>query len=155
MKLKPYPQSIKVQVTHHPLISSSVTSKIKCCSEWKIIELDNPIQVFCDWSGFKGGICASEVLYVNDQVDKVLHFYLGSEKDHTVYEAEEVGIVMALHLPKEMNRQLKDLASVCSNSQLLLKALYNQHPHAGHYILDKTHAWCHRSFSYQKRWSFQ
>jgi hypothetical protein len=139
MKLKPYSQSTKVQVTDHPLISSSVTPKRKCYLEWKIIELDHSIQVFCDCSGFKEGIGTSEVVYVDDQVDKVLHFYLGSEKKHTVYEAEGLGTIMALHLPKSMNRQLKNLASVFSNGQLLLKALNDQCSHTGHYILDKTY----------------
>ena len=95
--------------------------------------------MFCDCSGFEGGIGASEVIYVDDQVDQVLHFYLGSEKEHTVYGAEGVGTIMALHLPKSMNRQLKYSASVFSNSQLLLKALNNQCPPTCHYIFDKTY----------------
>jgi ribonuclease HI len=46
---------------------------------------------------------------------------------------------MALHMLKARNRQLTKPLSICSDSQALLKALRNQRPHAGHYILDKIH----------------
>jgi ribonuclease HI len=78
-------------------------------------------------------------LFINNRVAKVLHFHLGSEKEHTVYEAEGVGIAMALYMLKTSNRKLSRPLSICSDSQALLKALCNQRPHAGHYILDKIH----------------
>jgi ribonuclease HI len=56
-----------------------------------------------------------------------------------VYEAEGVGIIMALHLLKARNKRLNLLTSICSDSQALLRALGNQRSHAGHYILDKVH----------------
>jgi ribonuclease HI len=40
---------------------------------------------------------------------------------------------------KARNIQLTKPLSICSDSQALLKALRNQRPHAGHYILDKIH----------------
>jgi ribonuclease HI len=79
------------------------------------------------------------VLFINNRVAKVLHFHLGSEKEHTVYEAKGVGIAMALYMLKTSNRQLSRPLSICSDSQALLKALCNQRPHRGHYILDKIH----------------
>jgi ribonuclease HI len=103
------------------------------------IESTHPVQVFCDGSGFEGGIGASAVLFVNNQVTKTLHYHLGSDTKHTVYEAEGVVVAMALHLLKLRNRQLTHPTSICSDSQALLLALNNQHPHAGHYILDKIH----------------
>jgi len=114
-------------------------SKEKALEVAEKIERIHPVQVFCDGSGFEGGIGASAVLYVNNQVAKILHYHLGSEKEHTVYEAEGVGITMALHLLKSRNRQITRPISICSDSQALLKALDNQRPHAGHYILDKIH----------------
>jgi len=56
-----------------------------------------------------------------------------------VYEAEGVGIAMALYMLKARNRQLSRPLSICSDSQALLKALSNQRPHPGHRILDKIH----------------
>jgi ribonuclease HI len=114
-------------------------SKEQVLEEIKVIERAHPIQVFCDGSGFEGGVGASAVLYIDNRLDKTLHFHLGSDKEHTVYEAEGIGIAMALHMLKARNRQLTKPISICSDSQALLKALRNQHPHAGHYILDKIH----------------
>lgn len=77
------------------------------------------------------------VLYIGNCVAKVLHYYLRSGLEHTVYEAEGIGIVMALYMLKARNKQIVQPLSICSDSQVLLKALGNQCPHAGHYILDK------------------
>ena len=115
------------------------SSKEQALEKIEIIERAHPVQVFCDGSGFEGGIGASAVLYIDNLVDKILHYHLGSEKEHTVYEAEGIGIAMALHLLKVRNRQLTAPLSICSDSQALLKALSNQRPHAGHYILDRIH----------------
>jgi hypothetical protein len=79
------------------------------------------------------------VLYENNRITKILHYHLGSEMEHTVYEAEGIGIVMALHLLKTRNKHIVKPLSISSNSQALIKALGNQRPHAGHYILDKVH----------------
>ena len=79
------------------------------------------------------------VLYINNHIVKVLHFHLGSEKEHMVYKAEGIGIAMVLHMLRTRSRQLTRPLSICSDSQVLLEALGNQCPHAGYYILDKIH----------------
>ena len=43
--------------------------------------------IYCDGSGFNKGIGASALLYSGNRLTKVLHFHLGSEDKHTVYEA--------------------------------------------------------------------
>ena len=60
------------------------------------IESTHLVQVFCNGSGFAGGIGASAVLFVNNQVTETLHYHLGSDTKHTVYKAEGVGVAMAL-----------------------------------------------------------
>ena len=37
----------------------------------------------------------------------MLHYYLGTEQEHTVYEAEGVGLVMGLHLSDLLTPQFK------------------------------------------------
>jgi hypothetical protein len=59
-----------------------------------------PIRVYSDGSGFEGGIGASVQLFIKDRLAKVLRCYLGTDKEHTVYEAEGVGLAMGLHLLK-------------------------------------------------------
>jgi ribonuclease HI len=90
---------------------------------------------------FTAGRCRSGAvkLYVDNRVDRVLHYHLGSENEHTVYEAEGVGIVMALYLLKVGYKHIDHSTSICSDSQALLKALGNLRSHTGHYILDKVH----------------
>ena len=70
---------------------------------------------------------------------KVLQHYLGTDKEHTVYEAEGVGMAMGLHLLVGLSRQMNHIVAIGSDSQALVKALDNQRPHVGHYILDKIH----------------
>ena len=131
-------------VRHSPGYTTAFKSFISSSKERALeviedIERSHPIQVFSDGSGFEGGIRASAVLFINNHIAKVLHYHLGSEKEHTVYEAEGVGIAMALYMLKTRNRQLSRPLSICSDSQALLKALGNQRPHVGHYILNKIH----------------
>jgi ribonuclease HI len=114
-------------------------TKDQALEDAKKIEHVHPVQVFCDGSGFEGGVGAAAVLYEGNCIIKVLHYHLGSESEHTVYDAEGVGIVMALHLLKTRNKQLICPTSICSDSQALLRALGNQRSHVGHYILDKVH----------------
>ena len=114
-------------------------SKDQALEVARALERHYPVQVFCDGSGFEGGVGASAVLYENNRITKTLHYHLGSELEHTVYEAEGIGIVMALHLLKTRNKRIVKPLSISSDSQALIKALGNQRPHAGHYILDKVH----------------
>ena len=105
-----------------------------------IAHLNHIYKVYSDGSGFKGGISASAVLYKKDKVTKVLCYYLGTSKEHTVYEAEGVGAAMGLHLLKGLNGCLASAVSLGTDSQALLKALDNQRSHARHYILDEIHS---------------
>ena len=47
--------------------------------------------LYCDGLGFEGGIGTSAILYIQDRETKVLQCYLGTDKQHTIYEAEGVG----------------------------------------------------------------
>jgi ribonuclease HI len=98
-----------------------------------------PVRVYSDGSGFEGGIGASALLYINERLVKVLRAYLGSSLEHTVYEAEGVGLVMGLHLLNGLSRQLTQTTVLGTDSQAVIKALGNQRSHAGQYILDAIH----------------
>ena len=65
-----------------------------------------PVRVYSDGSGFKGGIGASALPYINEQLVKVLRAHLGSSLEHTVYEAEGVGLLMGLHLLNGLSCEL-------------------------------------------------
>ena len=76
-----------------------------------------PVRIYSDSSGFEGGIGASALLYINDKLARSLRCYLGTPAEHTVYEAEGVGLLMGLHLLNGLSRQLTFPTILGSNSQ--------------------------------------
>ena len=57
------------------------------------------------------------VLYKKDNMIKLLHYYLGTNKQHTVYEAEGVRLAMGLHLLNGLNRKLNQMVIRGTDSQ--------------------------------------
>jgi ribonuclease HI len=96
-------------------------------------------KIYSDGSGYEGGVGASAILYKGERVVKTLRYYLGTDKCHTVYEAEGIGISMGLHLLTNLNRKINSAVIMGSDSQALIRATENQRPHTGHYILDEIH----------------
>ena len=58
------------------------------------------IQIYTDGSGAEGHIGAAAVLYRNGQKVRSLRYYLGTDKEHTVPEAEGVALILGLELLK-------------------------------------------------------
>jgi hypothetical protein len=56
------------------------------------------IQVFTDGSAQGGKVGAATILIRKNSPNCILHFHLGPEAEHTVHEAELVGILLAIHL---------------------------------------------------------
>ncbi|KAG2028741.1 hypothetical protein BDR03DRAFT_836664, partial [Suillus americanus] len=56
------------------------------------------IQIYCDGSGYKGNIGAAAILFRAGKHPHTLRYQLGTDKEHTVYKAEEVSVVLAAHL---------------------------------------------------------
>ena len=98
-----------------------------------------PVCVYSDGSGFEGGIGASALLYIKERLVKVLRVYLGSSLEHTVYEAEGIGLVMGLHLLNGLSRQLTQATVLGTDNQAVIKALRNQKSHTGQYLLNAIH----------------
>ena len=98
-----------------------------------------PVSVYCDGSGFEGGIGASAVLFIDGIERNSLRYHLGSVSEHTVYEGEIVGLTLALHLLAGLRRQLKSITLLGTDSQATILALDNQLSHSAHYLLDHVH----------------
>jgi ribonuclease HI len=98
-----------------------------------------PVRIYSDGSGIKGGIGASALLYIKDRLVKVLRVHLGSSLEHTVYEAEGVGLVLGLHLLNGLSHHLTQTTLLGTDSQAIISALNNQKSHSGQYILDAIH----------------
>jgi hypothetical protein len=67
----------------------------------RVVELaeDNcDVRIYSDGSLRDGGIGAAASLYVGNTIRKTLRYCLGTDKEHMVYEAEMVGVIMGFHL---------------------------------------------------------
>ncbi|KAJ8589125.1 hypothetical protein M405DRAFT_768095, partial [Rhizopogon salebrosus TDB-379] len=60
--------------------------------------LTDIIQIYTDGSGHDGKIGAAATLFHAGARPRTLRFYLGTEDEHTVFEAEEVGLTLAAKL---------------------------------------------------------
>ena len=128
----------------HPNFVPAFSSHMKKSKPEALIEAianheKAPVSVYCDSSGFEGGIGASAVLFINGVEQNSLRYHLGSVFEHTVYEGEIVGLTLALHLLAGLRRQLKSLTVLGTDSQATILALDNQLPRSAHYLLDRVH----------------
>ncbi|KNZ77825.1 hypothetical protein J132_03334 [Termitomyces sp. J132] len=140
------PKTIEIvePVRHCPNYSPSFSTLIaqdkNLASELAAATLaTTPVAVYCNGSGFEDGIGTSAVLFVKGVEKQHLCYHLRSKSEHTIYEAEIMGILLALHLLMLLCNQLSALAMISSDSQATIKALVNQCPHPFHYLLNLTH----------------
>ena len=83
---------------------------------------DARIKIFTDGSACGGGVGASAVMYETDQAGFTARkFHLGSEQDHTSYEAELAGALMAVHLATKAPPN--SAVSIYVDNQSTLKAI--------------------------------
>jgi hypothetical protein len=61
------------------------------------------VRIYADGSGHEGGVGAAAILYINGTKRDSLQYYLGTDKQHTVYEAEVVGLILAATMLQEHN----------------------------------------------------
>ena len=96
-------------------------------------------KVYCDGSGFEGGAGAAAVLYKGNREIKSLRLYLGPTTEHTVYESELVGLLLALCLLTKLTCQLLHTVIIGLDNQAAIRALNNQQSKPASYILDQIH----------------
>jgi ribonuclease HI len=95
------------------------------------------IQVYTDGSCVGGGVGAAAVLYRGGQRQRVLWKHLGPAELHTVYEAETVGLGLAVELLR--TERFLQPASVGIDNQAVLRASQFTRSVAGHYLMDGVH----------------
>jgi len=92
-------------------------------------------RVYTDGSGIDGRIGAAAVLYTGRCNPKILRYHLGTQNEHTVYEAEAVGLTLAAHL---LNSEL-DLTTpvdIYVDNQATIKSGEVFTTKLGHYLMD-------------------
>jgi ribonuclease HI len=80
----------------NPWNSHIAPNKEQAIAECEV--LTDQIQIFSDGSGHKGNIGAAAVLFRAGKAPRTLRYHLGTEDEHTVFEAEEIGLILAARL---------------------------------------------------------
>ena len=96
------------------------------------------IVVYTDGSGYNKKIGAAAIMMKNGREIDSLRYHLGPETEHTVYEAEAVAVVLALHMLANLKRKLEKV-TIGMDNQAVLMGLRNQKSKPGHYLMDKIH----------------
>lgn len=91
------------------------------------------IQVYADGSAIDGKVGAAAVLTRAGHPPRALHLYMGPESEHTVHEAELVGILLALQLISTEKHSSTSFALGVDN-QAVLKAFQSALRNPGHHI---------------------
>ena len=133
-------QPTRCHPNYVPSFSTHIgTSKDTALGDVRAVHEKASVAVYCDGSGYEGGVGASAVLYTDGAEVASLKYHLGTMSEHTVYEGKAVGLTLGLHLLTSLSRQLHGLIIFCSDSQAVIKGLGNQRPIPSHYLLDRVH----------------
>ena len=92
--------------------------------------------VYTNNSGSNGKIGASAVLFAIGHDPKTLHYHLGSDSEHTVFEAEVLAITMAAHL-LYTKRDLDLPINIFVDNQAAIKSGDLFTTKSGHYLIDR------------------
>ena len=94
---------------------------------------EEEVQVFADGSAMNGKVGAAAVLTRAGKPPRVLHMHLGTENEHTVHEAELVGMLLGLHLISTERKGSTSFALGVDN-QAAIKAFHTNLRSPGHHI---------------------
>jgi ribonuclease HI len=100
------------------------------------------LRVYSDGSGFEGQAAAAAVLYQGDEIRGELRYRIGPLTEHTVYEAEAVGVTLGLHLLlTKAPRHIRNGTDVDANldNQAVIMATDRRRPRPGHQIMQRIH----------------
>lgn len=121
-----------------PTSTTPYTTHIADDKNKSIHEHDNiktGTKVYSDGSGKKGKIGASAVLYRTGCDPRILCYHLGTEKEHTVYEAEAIGMSLAAQLLLT-ERELELPINIFVDNQAAIKSGDVSISKPGYYLIE-------------------
>jgi ribonuclease HI len=107
--------------------------------EVAIAELRNDtaqVKVFSDGSCIDGGVGAAAVLYRGGEEVQAVRLYLGTEEEHTVFEAELVGMAMGAKL---LNMERSAKYTIGTDSQAAMLTTRREKQVSAQYLVDAVH----------------
>jgi len=124
-----------------PDVEISIASKTEE-AYYKDQAANEDIRAYSDGSAIDGGVGGGAVIMRGEEVLRERRFYLGSDKDHTVYEGEAVGMILAIQLIKEELRERGGQSLTMAlgvDNQAAIRATTSYQSKPGHYLLDIFH----------------
>jgi ribonuclease HI len=92
------------------------------------------VQFFTDGSCIDGGVGAAAVMYKDRIACKTICKHIGSEKEHTVFGAELVGVIMGAHMARMERAEIG--VTVGMDNQAAMKATTHEKQKLGQYLID-------------------
>jgi ribonuclease HI len=126
------------------LTTSTAPDKDAARSEMDRIVAKGGFCVFTDGSGYEGGVGAAAVAMKNGVVGEHRQKYLGTDGEHTVFESEVCGAILALDIIAGTPRLTE--ADVFIDCQPAIAALASPKAQPGQYLLAAFHAILARLF---------
>ena len=94
------------------------------------------VRIYTDRSAQEGKVGAAALLIRQGEPNRVLHYHLGSSSNHTVHEAELVGILLGLHLIKT-DRKGRTSYALGIDNQAAISALNSVKATTGQHIANE------------------
>lgn len=95
------------------------------------------MRVYSDVLAIDGGVGGAAVLMKNDEIVRERRFHLGSDREHTGYECELVGMILAIEMLREEGG--RGTMSLGGDNQAAISATKAFISKPGHYLMDKFH----------------
>jgi ribonuclease HI len=95
-------------------------------------------KIFSDGSGHGNGIGSAAILYVKDRARPVrsLRAFLGTSDKHNTYEAEVVGVILALWIIQSVPETLGKKVTLYIDNQSVIKAITTPSSTSGQHLLN-------------------
>ena len=123
------PQSV------HPTALTPFLTQIAASKEDAVAEFtqcQSRTMVFTDGSCHDGKVGAAAALFINHQHVTTLRYHLGKATEHTVFEAEAVGLILAAHLLRK-NEDISFPATIFADNQAVIRSSVKPSAKPGHY----------------------
>lgn len=102
-------------------------------------QAEEDYRVYSDGSLVNGGVGGAAVLMRGNEVVKSRRLHLGSDGEHTVYEAELVGMILAVKMLHKEGAGQGGSMSMGVDNQAAIRATKAFHSQPGHYLVDLLH----------------
>ena len=117
-----------------PFTTDIAASKEDASSDFQ--QCEDSTMIFTDGSCHNGQVGAAASLFVDKEHKATLRYHLGKATEHTVFEAEAVGLILAAQLLVRF-RGAKYPASIYVDNQAAVRSCVRPAARPGHYLLTR------------------